>query len=522
MNLPPVIQTLSEQEAPPEQILASSLDFMRSCLQETSAPDLKLFWEVRQFCFPIFKQVVNRKDRADLWGGYMELTRQARQVKSTLEHESSFALEQIQLAIDDLSQQLQELFQAEQITLPIDFVVPEIPHALKEKQEMLVEKQAILHLLHLFGTRIQALRQELILTPARIKSKHILFQSLSALGDQVFPLKKKIVGEVNQLFAEEIQRFVALHFSPAALSSERIKRQFFLLRNEIKQLQTLAKFFSLEPNVFSETRTQLSRCWDSLKGMEKVVRKEFHESKQISTQQKQKLDEQLANFVADLEKGSLSATEADTRWMALKKQGHQAQLIRADMRAFLQTLDELHVKIDALLQAEQQVRTEQAQKSEQKRQQELEILFCDMEKIAEQLSLSGASEVLNQEIHQCCARIQQFPGSSEERREWMHRWEKLQDLWIATCEQQLDAGTTDSDNHAAWMQCIERRKQQRNELRVQIDEHRKMLSSSSLGIQRILQLQQELTNDKMRLGQCEEALKILEKRLRTHSVREPS
>lgn len=519
MIVPSALQNLTQQEASPEEILNVSIGFMRSCLQEIPISDLRQFWEVRQFCFPLFKQITNRKSRAELWGCYMELTRQGRQLRSAVEEESVFALEQIQLAVQDVSNQIQELFRADQITLPMDFVIPEIPQALKEKKEILIEKQAILHLLHLFGMRIQSLRQELILTPARMKAKQGLFQSLSSLGDQVFPLKKKIVGEVNEIFKHEIDRFAAHHFSPSALTSDRLKRQFFFLRNEIKQLQNLAKFFSLEPLVFSETRSLLSSCWDSLKGMEKTIRKDLIENKQTSSQNKQKYDDLIAQFSKQLEQGMLSRADAESRWNAIKKEAHQSQLLRSDLRLILQDLDRTRKEVDLLIQKEDIAQKEESQRVQQKKQEEVHRFLAQMDHIAEGIRQSKrAADEDYQKIESLVHQLEQLPVVLEERSRIIDHCKNVQNLWMETIEEQLDPSSVTYRRDL--QRCLEKRKFQRAALKHQIEEYRKILASSSLEIERSLHLQQAVRIDKATLEHCEASIKRLEEQMRQNASTE--
>ena len=56
---------------------------------------------------------------------------------------------------------------------------------------------------------------------------------------------------------------------------------FFALRDEIKVLQILAKEMTLDTHAFTETRLELSKCWDFLKECDKERKKEMAEKKEF-------------------------------------------------------------------------------------------------------------------------------------------------------------------------------------------------------------------------------------------------
>ena len=58
----------------------------------------------------------------------------------------------------------------------------------------------------------------------------------------------------------------------------------YALREEIKQLQSIAKILTLNTHAFTETRLKLSACWDKIKNREKERKKETQVKRQAFKQ----------------------------------------------------------------------------------------------------------------------------------------------------------------------------------------------------------------------------------------------
>ena len=100
----------------------------------------------------------------------------------------------------------------------------------------------------------------------------------SALGDHVFPKRKELIKNLSQTFLADVDAFMA------QFSQGEIRESLFVLRDEIKYLQNIAKVLTLNTNAFTHTRMRLSECWDKIKGEEKERKKEWSEQR---AQQKQ-------------------------------------------------------------------------------------------------------------------------------------------------------------------------------------------------------------------------------------------
>src|SRR3989344_4016959 len=97
----------SIQQLPtPEEKIAHGLKFMQSSISQEGSPRFREFWESRKKILPLFRENLGAVIRSKLWEQYVELTVEARRLKEILEEQSSFAIEQIDLAIQAIESDL--------------------------------------------------------------------------------------------------------------------------------------------------------------------------------------------------------------------------------------------------------------------------------------------------------------------------------------------------------------------------------------------------------------------------------
>src|SRR3972149_6136600 len=101
-------ESLGKAEKPEDKIRLS-LEFMRGPLSDRNPPRFRDFWEGKRICLPFFKEALSPGLRAKLWAEYIEISQEGRQLKEMLEEQSSYAAEQIELAIVALEKDLDTL-----------------------------------------------------------------------------------------------------------------------------------------------------------------------------------------------------------------------------------------------------------------------------------------------------------------------------------------------------------------------------------------------------------------------------
>jgi hypothetical protein len=106
----------------------------------------------------------------------------------------------------------------------------------------------------------------------RVGCKNKFLKRLNAVGDLVFPKRKELIGVLGEEFSDSIKDFIENTFNLN-------KVPFFVLKEEIKKLQNMAKKFTLDTQTFTSCRLNLSKCWDEVKIAERNYKKEKIQSK---------------------------------------------------------------------------------------------------------------------------------------------------------------------------------------------------------------------------------------------------
>src|SRR5262249_12731758 len=150
------------------------INFMRDCLAQEGTPNFKGFWAARTICLPFFKETLTASVRVQLWGEYIELTREGRRLKTLLDEESAFAVEQIDLAIKALEEEIKgyHAHLEEILSKTADIEFPGQPKTLEANLSLYQRLQKQLNLLNVYASKINALRKELIRTEMRIRQKN--------------------------------------------------------------------------------------------------------------------------------------------------------------------------------------------------------------------------------------------------------------------------------------------------------------------------------------------------------------
>lgn len=297
-----------EQQENVEERLKMSIAFMKESLAQEKTPRFKDFWEAKKMCLPLFKEKINPLVKAECWTQYTTLSSEAKRLKDLLEEQSAFAIEQIELALKGLEE---ELVQAPTLIQKFNSIGPSHSGTfLAKKWDFYDQKQKeILFYVHLAG-RMKDLRTGIIETEMRIRHKNRLLRELSSLGDRFLPNKKEQMKLIAQEFVGDVELFVKQHFHLAQKQLVHTSTSFHLLRESIKEFQFLAKKLALNARAFSETREQLSQCWEVLKEAEKGKKQEFLERQEKSKQDCEQAITLISAFAQHFEKHPATTREA--------------------------------------------------------------------------------------------------------------------------------------------------------------------------------------------------------------------
>jgi len=504
-----------ESLASAEDKLKMCIAFMRDSLAQVGNPNFKGFWEVRKICLPLFKENVAPTVRMQLWSEYIELTREGRRLKNLLDEEAAFAVEQINLAIDALENEVKgyhaHLEEILEKTPDVEFPSP--TYSLEERFSLYQHLQKQLNLLNLYAARINALRKELIRTEMRIRQKNKFFQSLSHLGDQIFPARKDLIRSISEMFLEDVTGFVEGYFSEENFDENEVRRSVFLFRTEIKHLQMIAKILTLNTHAFSATREMLSGCWDKLKGMEKELKKEYAENRQISSENAGRLQVQIEAFMKAQSENPVTIEEGVKILDTIGREMRAVQLTRSDV----------HLLKDLLRQAREPLEAQRDVTEREKRQKEAEFEKARQDKIVtfkqqleafQKKSADGEIESLTEELEELRKSLQALSITKVERQ---HLERSLKAIRDQIAERQSQAILSLSADDRAALSDLEsvllQRSERRKEIKTQIEEYRKIIGGSGLDFEKAMRFGELMETEKETLAKIDESIAEINKKI---------
>ncbi len=491
----------------PEDKLQRVLQFMESALAAYHPPKFKQFWQVRELCFPLFKQNLPQATRTLLWDRYAELSKEARRLKEVLDEQSAFASEQIDIAIQGVESDLATI--AERLeSLEPDVGLAINAKALASQNHWYAKVQYELNFLNSQAARINALRKELIKTDMRARKKNHFFQRLSALGDRVFPKRKELIQQLSVQFSKDIASFVSDHFS-----ADYIQAPFYFLREEIKALQSTAKILTLNAQVFRETRLQLSTCWDRVKELEKEKKKEHAQQRILFQEQVDVLKAQAEPLRYSPDTSTSSPEEAMQKLDALVASLRSLQWSREDIKDAKQYLFGLRESWQALLDKEESERQQVAQEKQRLRREKVEELRKKVIALRESSPQESAEQLL-QAREDIVAEIQKLGVTKSEKQEFDRLLKPLNDLVLEKKEQALLVLSDDQKQAYQQLRTIlAQRQQRRQEIKDSLEQLRKAAAVSGLDFERAINCQAQIQEEKERLEKVQHGVLEMEQRL---------
>lgn len=487
----------------PDEKLRAIIDLMESTLSQSGTPQFKRFWEARKLAVELFKDNINPSFRSELWTKYGELTKQARALKDILDEQSSFACEQIEIAIQSLESEvskIQSITTQEAKHLSFSF-----PKALKEKQDEYLSTQTELNLLNAAASRINALRKELIKTEMRIKQKNKFFQRLSSIGDSIFPRRKELIKFISQSFQADVDAFIRQHFSGNSVGVP-----FHILREEIKLLQTLAKSLTLNTQVFTSTRLSMSQCWDKIKDEEKERKKTRVQQKAIYKENSIALFELIGALDSALKEGTLHLDEAFKQLDDITKKIRQTELGREEVKELKEALHKCQVEIQSRKQREEDVRLEKKNEQDRINRQKFIDLKSEIEQLIEQAPTLDHDH-LHSNRDAVKEKIRHATLNKVQRMELDPLLRQIGDLLTLKRETALMMMSDDDRTTMNNLVSVhEQRLARRREIKAQLDNLRKAASASGLDFEQSINLTTQIEEEKQRFEQATEAVAEIE------------
>jgi hypothetical protein len=489
-----------------EDKLQIVIEFMKKSLSQEKIPDFKGFWDAKKICLDLFKENLNPIVRTKYWKEYLDLSDEAKRVKDILDEQASFAKEQIELAVEALEEDIKDFNKLLQQLHPIE--IPESCKGLLQKQEFYQDNQKLLTLLNTFAARINSLRREVIKVSIRIRYKNKFFKRLSAAGDQVFPNRKELIKDISEEFEKDIDSFVDRNFSEDNFG----RVPFYLLRDEIKSLQYIAKELTLNTKCFLDTRRKLSGCWDKLKAAEKGRREKYNESRKQSKENFDLVKEKIDEFAKQVKDG-MSSQEADKQADEILKEMRDVELVRPDVLALKSLVKQAKAPI---VEEEKRIQEERFQKEKEKlakkkeRFQQLQDDLNNLLSEGETLEVDALSNTFNLIKDE----IKDLGLNKIEKQLLDRKLKPVKDLIADKKEKAvLDLSEDELKDLAKLKDVLDQRKARRVEIKKQLEKYRKALGGSGFDFEKAMMYNEFIEIEKQRLENADKKIEEIEAKI---------
>jgi len=502
------VEALTDSEAKLNHVIT----FMESSLAQSGTPHFRCFWQARTLCLQLFKDHISPTARTALWQKYSELSKEARRLKSLLDEQSAFAVEQIEIAIKGLENEIAAFAEKKQTLGANSKLIEEMkPTILNSHSSLYASTQHELDHLNSYATRINGLRKELIKTEMRVRKKNGFFQRLSAAGDLVFPRRKELIKVISETFTQDIDAFIGHHFS-----QNENHDSLFALREEIKTLQNFAKILTLNTQAFTHTRMRLSECWDKLKLIDKERKKVRAEKRNVFKQNADIVVKQIEEILLGFQSGQRTPEEAQSNFDGVINAMRNMELGRDEIKELREKIAEARKPIYEKLQLAENERLEKDRsRTIQKQQKHLEL----QQEVHQLLKNVDHKDVdsLTSERDALVTKIQASSFDKKAKNELELMLKPLRDLIVEKKEQALM--TLSDDDRQALQQLklvLQNRKERKQQIKEQLEINRKASGASGLSFYDAIQLKEQINLDKERLDQLEQGIIEVTEKIKEH------
>lgn len=500
------LTTLLEQLTDPEAKLQHAIDFMEKSLAQSKTPHFKSFWQARDICLQLFKENLSATARTTLWTKYSDLSKEARRLKTLLDEQSAFAVEQIEIAIQALETALLQLDTS--IEEDPAYTSSIVSQALEKRLPYYRKKQTELNLLNTHAARINALRKELIKTEMRVRKKNKFFQRLSVAGDRVFPRRKDLIKELSDHFIADVDAFISANFS-----ENKIRESLFWLRDEIKALQGMAKVLTLNTQAFTHVRLRLSECWDKIKVLDKERKQERSQQKTLFKQNVEAVLQKIQAFNQEMQSGQLTAAKANEQLDEISSFMRGVELGRDEVKFLRDQLQTARQPLIDLMKSDEEKRQEQERERVRLKQQvavELRQEVIDLVRTGNKLDADSLTKVRDALLE----KIQESPLVKSEKQDLERLLKPLRDVISDKREEALL--TLSNDDRQAVQQLrevLKQRQERRQAIRNQLEMLRKAAGASGVGFERAMEYNAQLSEEKERLEKMTQGIQEIEQKI---------
>lgn len=476
-----------------EEKIKFLLEEMKKTLAKEGKPDFKTFWEIKNICLGLFKEPLNASLRVEFWKEYIDLSNEVKNLKSILHEQTVFEVEQIDLAIVSIEEDLKKYDEVLSSIKEENF--DERVKTLLPKKDFFLKTQKELTLLNAFAVRINSLRKEIIKMRMRIGSKNKLLKRLGLVGDVIFPKRKELIALMSEEFTNSIDSFAEKTFDLNQVP-------FFVLREEIKGLQNIAKKFTLNTHAFTNCRLKLSKCWDKVKVAEKNYKKERAQFKDIIDQVIEKID--VLKKKCEENPDEPIENEEKEIYNFMKT----LTLRKEDVKFLRHKIKEAKSPIYKKQQREKEEKVKKENEEENKRKEKLENIKKTIISLLENPQLSV--DELDQEKSQIEKELETINPVKFERLVLEKQFRALSNL-IEDKKEKVHL--TSSSELKDILEIFDQKKQRRQNIKMQLDNLNKELACSGFDFEKAMLYRDLIDSEKQRLEAIDASMEELEDKI---------
>lgn len=475
-------------QAPSIERVEGYLSFMK---QQITPPSINFrdFWDARRDLSSSFRGLEDATTKTIYLEKVQALCSEAKGLKTVLDEQSQFAVEQIELAIAGIAQEIEQVLASE-----LYWESEASNSAGGFDKAFYGSCQGKLNWLNSFSSRVGALRKELMKTEMRVRSKNKLFGSLSVLGDKIFPLRKELIREISERFISDVE-----HFTQDVLSASNL--HVLATKAQVKAWQSIAKELTLNTHAFKKSRELLSQAWEQLKKLDK----EFQQHKMAKAKEKKEnlfhLQQQIDEAKKQHEAGSIPERVFVSKLDDVVRKLKKTDLLREDVDLVRNQIRALKAPI---VEKEEAAQAEALSKSQATTRQHELLVNAITQRFEENLKLGNVDLVpaMNQELRQLQEKITLSHGQLQKL---MQIIRNLQNMGF---EKEIEVLLEKAQNVQASeaSEVLRELFDMRVRLRALFEEHKRQAGASGMDFQKAMLMSERAKFEKERIEKLEHAI----------------
>jgi chromosome segregation ATPase len=270
----------------------------------------------------------------------------------------------------------------------------------------------------------------------------------------------------------------------------------------------------LNTQAFTQTRTRLSECWDTIKRLEKERKKERAVQREAFKQNYDQVMEKIQSFTQQFQSGTLSVNEANQQIEQIVTLMRQVELGRDELRHLRDQLNGARKLVLEKVKAEEQDRHQHEQEKEKQKRAKLTALRTAVEQLMSSVESYEVDRIIS-ERDQLLAQITEAAISRQEKQELERLLKPLKDLIAEKKEQAiLNLSADDQQSLQQLREILKDRKARRQEIKNQLEVYRKAAGASSgFDFEKAMELNGQISAEKDRLEKINESIEEIEQKI---------